>query len=71
MSAFALTREERRLRRVSKDQASWLETAQGRLLTMKDNFHVGAFAAKKKARLTRALATIGYQLSESDQAVLL
>src|SRR6266404_4866026 len=39
MSAFALTREERRLRRVSKDEragTSWFETAQLRLLTMRD-----------------------------------
>jgi hypothetical protein len=30
--------EERRLRRVSKDEASWFETAQGRLLTMRNDF---------------------------------
>jgi hypothetical protein len=36
MSAFALTREERRLHRVSKDEALWLETAQKRLLSMRD-----------------------------------
>jgi hypothetical protein len=38
MSAFALTREERRLRRVSKDgiaRLSWFETAQARLLAMR------------------------------------
>src|SRR5258705_10258491 len=34
MSAFALTREERRLHRVSKDEALW--TAQERLLSMRD-----------------------------------
>src|SRR6266478_10233897 len=33
---FALTREERRLHRVSKDEALWLETAQERLLSMRD-----------------------------------
>jgi hypothetical protein len=39
MNAFAFTREERRLRRVSKDKqgivASWLKTAQERLLTLR------------------------------------
>src|SRR5580700_4156793 len=39
MNAFAFTRQERRLRRVSKDKqgivASWLKTAQERLLTMR------------------------------------
>jgi hypothetical protein len=39
MSAFALIRKERRLRRLSKDEqrivASWFEAAQGRLLTIR------------------------------------
>jgi hypothetical protein len=36
MSAFALTREERRRRRGSKDGALWFETAQERLPAMRD-----------------------------------
>src|SRR5258708_5207211 len=41
MSAIAFTREERRLRRVSKDEgpsvASWFETREAALLTMRSN----------------------------------
>jgi hypothetical protein len=41
MSAFALTQEERRLRRVSRDASliSWLETREDALLTMRDLDH--------------------------------
>jgi hypothetical protein len=40
MNAIAFTREERALARVSKDErgASWFETAQERLLTMRDTY---------------------------------
>jgi hypothetical protein len=47
-----LSLEERRLRRVSKDEASWFETAQERLLTMRGNDDL--WGGKKKARLKRA-----------------
>jgi hypothetical protein len=48
MSALALTREERRLRRVSKDgqRTAWFETAQARLLTMRTQTSNGSKAKK-------------------------
>src|SRR5882762_7657041 len=48
MSAFALTREERRLHRVSKDEALW--TAQERLLSMRD------FCSKRRNTMNIHLA---------------
>jgi hypothetical protein len=47
--------EERRVRRVSMDEASWLKTAQERLLTMRSNVGPIREGFKKKARLKRAL----------------
>jgi hypothetical protein len=65
--------EERRVRRVSKGEgpivASWFETAQERLLTMRGNDDVGAPAPKKKARVRRALKRS--TKPKIDQAVLL
>jgi hypothetical protein len=64
--------EERRLRRVSKDEgpivASWFETAQERLLTMRGNTDVGA-THKKEGPREAGLETID-QKEKIDQAVL-
>jgi hypothetical protein len=67
MAVFVvLILEERRLRRVSKDEASWFERAQERLLTVRGL--MGA-RVKKKARMRGP--SNQWLSADRDQAVLL
>src|SRR6266550_1117983 len=55
--------EERRLRRVSIDHASWFETAQERLLTTRGRHGSRGIRVKKKARMKRAFELAAGQLT--------